>query len=108
MGFKAKKPKKTAEERALESAQARELDRTGEALNEKKRRTLRSEIGGRGSLLSGSERGIRPGEQRLGRATSATSTPGRTGVPGRPRAPGSGGGGGSFRGSGGRRRVSQV
>lgn len=57
-------PSKTKQEKALVAAQMRELDRTQEEINEKRRRVLRSQIGGRGSLLSGSERGVREGEVR--------------------------------------------
>lgn len=76
--MKASKPKQTAEEKALAAAQARELDRTQEEINERKRRTLRSEMGGRSSLLSGSERGVREGEVRQMTGGVPSSTPGRT------------------------------
>jgi hypothetical protein len=100
--MKAKKPKQTAEEKALAAAQARELDRTQEEINERKRRTLRSEMGGRSSLLSGSERGVREGEVRQMTGTPS-STAGRSG---RPRRAGIGAGvlgGLGIRSGGGRR-----
>lgn len=103
MGFGAKKPKKTAEERALEAAQARELDRTQNDINEKKRRTLRAQYTSRGSLLSGSERGVRPGEVRLTKgAATPSGTTGRTGLAGRGGT--LGGGGRTVRASGGRKQ----
>lgn len=94
-----KAPKKTPEEKALEAAQTRQLDQTEQEINDRKRRILRSEIGGRGSLLSGSERGVRPGETRLGPATTAGGSSGKSGVP-RKVGVGSlaGGGSGSFAG----------
>lgn len=98
------RPSKTAEERALERAQARELDRQYQEINERKRRILRSQIGGRSSLLSGSERGVREGEVRQTRGGTSTPTlPGRSGTP---RSAGRGilgSGGGGRRGAGGRR-----
>ena len=53
MGFGAKKPKKTAEEKALLAAQTRELSRQDEALNERKRRIIRAQTTSRASMLSG-------------------------------------------------------
>ena len=77
MGMGASRPKKTAEEEALMRAQTRELGRTQEEINEKKRRILRSQTGGRSSLLSGSERGVQPGETRLMRGGSGNAGGGR-------------------------------
>ena len=71
--MKAKPPKKTAEEKALAAAQARELDRTQKEIDEKKRRTLRAQYGST-SLLSGSERGVVEGETRLMRGSAGTSS----------------------------------
>lgn len=59
-------PGKTPEELALIASQTRELDRQGSAINEKKRRTLRSQLG-TNSLYSGGERGVRRGETRSSR-----------------------------------------
>lgn len=65
MGFmKAKAPKQTPEELALMRAQTAELARTQDQLNEQRRRIIRAQTGGRGSLLSGGERGVRAGESR--------------------------------------------
>jgi hypothetical protein len=102
----ASKPKKSKEEKALDAAQARELDRTQDEINERKRRILRSEMGGRSSLLSGSERGVRPGETRLvsGVVGSGLSGGGRGGVRGGVRGAGGGGGGGVRHGGYGGRR----
>jgi hypothetical protein len=122
MGFmKAKAPKPTAEELALTRAQTAELARTQDQLNEQRRRIIRAQVGGRGSLLSGSERGVRPGETRAMRPSGAGATgTGRVlGGAGASRAGAGGyaggslfGGGGSFsygggmnRGSGGDARV---
>lgn len=82
MGLGAKKPKPTAAEKALESAQLREISRQDAAINEKRSRILRAQTGSRASLLSGSERGVKPGEQRLSTgSTSASGMPGRAGMP---------------------------
>lgn len=76
---KPKTPKKTPEERALIRLQAAELSRTGDEINERKRRIIRGQMGGRSSLLSGSARGIRQGEVRLTAGPSNPGLPGRTG-----------------------------
>lgn len=101
--LKPKKPKATSEQKALAAAQARELDRQSNEINERKRRILRSQIGGRSSLLSGSERGIRPGEVRQVSGSSTTATAGRSGIPRVAGLGGGGSGGAGSRGGGGRR-----
>jgi len=123
MGFmKAKAPKQTPEELALMRAQTTELARTQDQLNEQRRRIIRAQIGGRGSLLSGGERGVRAGEMRQTRGSGGGATGGRTmsgtgagraGAAGYAPGAGSsmfsgggGGGGGVNRGSGG--AVAQV
>lgn len=78
MGGGSRRPQKTPEEQALLRLQIAELSRTGQDLAEKRRRIIRSQLGGRSSLLSGSERGIRPGEIRP-TSTSGASMAGRTG-----------------------------
>lgn len=121
MGFmKAKAPKQTPEELALMRAQTTELARTQDQLNEQRRRIIRAQTGGRGSLLSGGERGIRAGETRQSRGSGGGATGGRTlsgagagraGAAGYAPGAGSsmfsgGGGGGMNRGTGG--GVAQV
>jgi hypothetical protein len=71
---KAKKPKKSAQEKLLLAAQTRELSRTQEEIDERKRRILRGQYGSRGTMLSGGERGVRPGEAR-GQRGAGASTP---------------------------------
>ena len=79
MGFmKAKAPKQTPEELALVRAQTAELSRTSDQLNEQRRRIIRAQTGGRGSLLSGGERGVRAGETRSTRGSGGGATGGRT------------------------------
>lgn len=79
MGFmKAKAPKQTPEELALLRAQTVELGRTQDQLNEQRRRIIRAQTGGRGSLLSGGERGVRAGETRSTRGSGGGATGGRT------------------------------
>jgi hypothetical protein len=101
MGFmKAKTPKPTAEELALTRAQTAELSRTQDELTERRRRIIRAQVGGRGSLLSGSERGIRPGESRA-MVGSTGGGAGRSGGTGSGRAGAAGYAGGAMAGGGG-------
>lgn len=105
MGFmKPKAPKPTAEELALTRAQTAELSRTQDQLNEQRRRIIRAQVGGRGSLLSGSERGVRAGETRAmrgGSSAGATGTGRSLGGSGAARAGAAGYAGGSLFGGGG-------
>ena len=78
MGGKAKRPQKTPEEQALLRLQIAELSRSGQDIAERRRRIIRGQLGGRSSLLSGSERGIRTGEARLS-AGSPSALAGQTG-----------------------------
>lgn len=101
MGFmKAKTPKPTAEELALTRAQTAELARTQDQLNEQRRRVIRAQVGGRGSLLSGSERGVRAGESRAMMGGSGGGG-GRSGGTGSSRAGAGGYAGGAMAGGGG-------
>ena len=106
MGFmKAKAPKQTPEELALMRAQTAELARTQDQLNEQRRRIIRAQTGGRGSLLSGGERGVRAGESRgMAGGSSGAGAGGRTlgvGGAGASRAGAAGYAGGSLFGGGG-------
>lgn len=97
--MKAKKPKQSAEEKALLSAQVRELARQDEAINEKKRRIIRAQTSSRASMLSGNI--SRAQEQGGAGSGGRAGLPGRTGGR-RGSAPGLGGGlGGGARRAGG-------
>lgn len=81
MGLKAKRPKQTAEEAALLSAQTRELGRQDMALNEKKRLLIRSQLSSRASLLSGNLKAKQDLTSAGGGGAMPSDTAGRTGVP---------------------------
>ncbi len=87
MGLKAKRPKQTAEEASLLAAQTREIDRQDQAINEKKRMLIRSQLSSRASLLSGNLKS----KQDM---TSVPGAAGATGMAGRTGAASSSGGGG--------------
>ena len=108
---KAKAPGASEEEKALAAAQNRELARKNDEIVQRQKRILNSQRGGRASLLSGSERGVRAGEVRATRGSGGSVTGGSTStgsgrggglslLSGSARAARGGGGGGGFSGGG--------